>query len=99
VGNLRIVAGQFPDDPVLSSLIGTLSMSSPPFAQLWAEHRIRPCDSARYEMHHPLVGTLTLTQQTLRSVEHPEQTIVTCTADPDSSSAAALLLLAQLLGI
>jgi transcriptional regulator with XRE-family HTH domain len=98
VGNLRIVAGQFPDDPVLSSLVGTLSMASTQFAQMWAEHRIRPCASAVYEMHHSLVGALTLTQQTLRSVEHPEQTIVTCTAVPDSSSAEALVLLAHIVG-
>jgi transcriptional regulator with XRE-family HTH domain len=96
VGNLRIVAGQHPEDPVLSSLVGTLSMASPQFAQLWAEHRIRPCASALYEMHHPLVGSLSVTQQTLRSVEHPDQTLVTCTAVPDSSSAQALMLLAQL---
>jgi transcriptional regulator with XRE-family HTH domain len=97
VGNLRIVAGQYPDDPVLSSLVGTLSMASPPFAQLWAEHRIRPCASAAYELHHPLVGTLTVTQQTLRSVEHPDQCLVTCTTTAPAS-AEALLLLTQLLG-
>lgn len=96
VGNLRLVAGEHADDPVLASLIGSLTMASPEFATLWADHRVSACAAADYELRHPLVGTLTVMQQTLRSVEHPDQVLVTHTTPMDSPSAEALALLAQL---
>jgi len=43
VGNLRLAAGQHPDDPLLASLVGELSMKSPEFAALWSDHRVRAC--------------------------------------------------------
>ena len=98
VGNLRLVAGQHPDDPVLTSLIGTLSITSPEFASLWADHRVRACATAIYALHHPLVGNLAVTQQTLRSIDHPDRTLVTHTAPQGSASAEALTLLAQIVG-
>lgn len=96
VGNLRLVVGRHPDDPVLASLVGRLSMGSPEFAQLWADHRVQPCATADYELHHPTVGTLTTTQQSLRSLSSADQILVTCTAPAGSSSAEALALLAHL---
>lgn len=96
VGNLRLTAGRFPDDPLLAALVGRLSMSSPEFAQLWSDHRVQPCATADYEMNHPLLGTLTVTQQSLRALQAPEQILVTCTAPSDSPSAQALSLLAHL---
>lgn len=98
VGNLRLIAGKHLDDPVLALLIGSLSVSSAEFASLWADHRVQPCATAVYELQHPLVGKLSVTQQTLRSIEHPDQTLVTHTAPAGSSSAEALTLLAQLAG-
>jgi transcriptional regulator with XRE-family HTH domain len=97
VGNLRLVSGQHPDDPALASLVGRLTMASPDFAAMWADHRVRACASARYEMRHPLVGTLTVTQQTLRSVDVPDQSLVTCTTERDSPSSEALVLLAHII--
>jgi transcriptional regulator with XRE-family HTH domain len=70
VGNLRLVVGQHPDDSLLASLIGELTMKSPEFVAMWADHRVQACDLAAYEMRHPLVGRLTVTQQTLRSPRH-----------------------------
>ncbi|WP_328617725.1 helix-turn-helix transcriptional regulator [Amycolatopsis sp. NBC_00355] len=93
VGNLRLAAGQHPDDPLLASLIGELSMKSPEFAALWSDHRVRACDVGVYEMHHAIVGAMTLTQQTLHTEQG--QRIVVATAEPDSASAHALQLLAQ----
>ncbi len=96
VGNLRLMAGQHPDDPHLASLVGSLSMASPEFAGWWADHRVRACSGAAYDLHHPLVGRLTVTQQALLAQGGSEQYLVTCTAAPGSTSAAALTLLAQL---
>ncbi|MFD9893384.1 helix-turn-helix domain-containing protein [Amycolatopsis sp. NPDC059027] len=95
VGNLRLAVGRYPDDAALAALIGELSMKSPEFATLWADHRIRPCDAADYELRHPLVGALTLTQQAFDVARAPEQMLVTMTAPPGSASQHALTLLAQ----
>ena len=64
---------------------------------MWADHTVAACAAARYDLHHPLVGRLTVTQQTLRSIETPEQTLVTCTAVAGSPSQEALMLLKHLL--
>lgn len=96
VGNLRLTAGAHPDDPALAALIGRLTMASHAFTTLWSDHRVQPCATARYRLHHPQVGQLTVTQQTLRSIEHPDQTLVTCTAPPATPSAEALALLSHL---
>ena len=93
VGNLRLVAGQFPDDAALHALVGELSAKSPDFASMWADHRVRPCAVAAYEMRHPLVGPLTVTQQTWS--QGPDQHIIVATARADSPARNTLALLAQ----
>ena len=93
IGALRLVAGEFPEDATLHALVGELSAKSAEFAAMWADHRIKPCAVAAYEMHHPLVGTLTVTQQTLSY--GPGPVIVVATAEPDSPARSALTLLAQ----
>jgi transcriptional regulator with XRE-family HTH domain len=94
VGNLRLTVGQHSDDPLLAGLIGELTMKSAEFATMWADHRIQPCAIADYEMRHPVVGTLTLSQQTLQSPAEG-QNIVVATASPGSPAQTALALLAQ----
>lgn len=95
VGNLRLTAGRHPDDPLLAALIGELTIRSTEFATMWADHRIVACDTADYEMHHPLVGTLTVTQQTLQNPQGDGPAVVVATAAPGSPSATALSLLAH----
>lgn len=95
VGNLRLAAGRHPDDPLLAALIGELTMRSEEFATMWADHRIVACDVADYAMRHPLVGTLTVTQQTLQSPQGDGPALVVATATPGSPSATALTLLAH----
>ncbi|GLY19420.1 transcriptional regulator [Kineosporia sp. NBRC 101677] len=96
VGNLRLAAGEHPEDPLLAALVGNLSMRSPEFARLWGDHRVQPCASADYALDHPLVGALTVTQQSLRAMQTPEQVLVTCTAPAGSPDTEALNLLRQL---
>ena len=93
VGNLRLVAAQHPEDAALHALVGELSAKSAEFASMWADHRVKACAVASYEMRHPLVGPLTVMQQTLDNGPGPH--VVVATAEPDSSSRAALTLLAQ----
>lgn len=93
VGSLRLVAGRHPEDTALHTLVGELSAKSPEFAGMWADHRIRACTVATYEMRHPLVGPLTVTQQTLS--HGPGPVVVVATTEGGSPSRAALTLLAQ----
>lgn len=93
VGALRLVAGAHPEDAALHALIGELSAKSGEFAAMWADHRIKPCTVAAYTMRHPLVGSLTVTQQTLNN--GPGPVVVVATAERDTPSRAALILLAH----
>lgn len=93
VGNLRLVAGTYPQDAVLHTLLGELSARSEDFASMWADHRVKACAVAEYEMRHPLVGSLTVTQQTWSQESGPS--IVAATAAAGSPSRVALDLLAQ----
>lgn len=93
VGNLRLVAGRHPEDAQLASLIGELSMKSPEFVALWRDHRVRPCEADEYELCHPLIGSLTVTQQILQLARTPEQSVTVVTTKAGSSSEDAIKLL------
>ena len=80
VGNLRLMAGQHPDDAALHELVGELSAKSAEFASMWADHRVKACTTADYEMRHPLVGSLTVTQQTLSNGPGPSIVVATAPA-------------------
>ncbi|HEX6341256.1 helix-turn-helix transcriptional regulator [Umezawaea sp.] len=95
VGNLRVVVGLHPDDPLLAGLIGDLCVRSPEFAGMWADHRVRVCDAVDHRVHHPLVGSMTLTQQTLRSPRSGGVHVVVAVPEPGSASESALALLAR----
>ncbi|MDR7277142.1 helix-turn-helix domain-containing protein [Catenuloplanes atrovinosus] len=98
VGNLRAMTARNPGDTGLAALVGELAIESPDFARLWAEHTVTPCGSDVYELAHPLVGDLTVTQNTLTVTQEPHQSLITITAEAGSSSAAALTMLRQACG-
>ncbi|WP_327108866.1 helix-turn-helix domain-containing protein [Nonomuraea glycinis] len=92
VATLRMVSGQHPDDSPLAALVGELLVKSPEFAAMWADHRVKAGSGAEvYEMRHPLVGTMQVTQQSLRS--EGDQRIVVATTEAGSPSHAAMTLL------
>ncbi|MEV0090661.1 helix-turn-helix transcriptional regulator [Streptomyces sp. NPDC050738] len=93
VGSLRLTAGEHPDDAALHALVGELTAKNAEFASMWADHRVTACTVAEYEMRHPLIGTLTVTQQTLS--HGPGPTTVVATAAAGSPSRTALTLLGQ----
>ncbi|MGW7349459.1 helix-turn-helix domain-containing protein [Streptomyces sp. NPDC054854] len=95
VGNLRLVAGQYPQDAALHTLLGELSAQSEDFASMWADHRVKVCTVTDYEMRHPLVGPLTVMQQTLS--QGPGPSVVVATTAAGSPSRAALDLLARVI--
>ncbi|MBB6547156.1 helix-turn-helix domain-containing protein [Nonomuraea rubra] len=91
VANLRVATGHHPDDPLLAALLGELTVKSPEFATMWADYRVKAGGDAVYEMRHPLVGTMHVTQQTLRISD--DQVVVAATTEPGSPSHAAMTLL------
>ncbi|RFU43426.1 XRE family transcriptional regulator [Actinomadura logoneensis] len=98
VAHLRMAAGRYPDDPRIASLVGELTVKSPRFAAVWASHEVRECGPSVKELHHPLVGSLTLTQLPLQLPGEPDQRIVAWSAEPGSASEAALRLLGTPVG-
>ncbi|MFJ1935729.1 helix-turn-helix domain-containing protein [Kitasatospora sp. NPDC088160] len=95
VGMLRLDAGRDPDDPRLASLIGELSLKSADFRRLWATHSIQDKGHGTKRLHHPVVGRLNLQYETLRPAGDVDQVLVTYHAEPGSSSAESLRLLAS----
>ncbi|MFC7386097.1 helix-turn-helix domain-containing protein [Sphaerisporangium rhizosphaerae] len=91
VATLRTASGRHPDDPLLTALVGELTVKSQEFATMWADHRVKTGADAVYEMRHPLVGTMRVTQQTLRTTD--DQAVVVATTEPGSPSHAAMTLL------
>ncbi|WP_380283249.1 helix-turn-helix domain-containing protein [Kitasatospora purpeofusca] len=95
VGMLRLEAGRDPDDPRLASLIGELCVKSEDFRRLWAAHDVRDKGHGVKELHHPVVGRLTLRYETFRPAGDADQVLVAYHADPGSPSAESLRLLAS----
>ncbi|MFJ1910523.1 helix-turn-helix domain-containing protein [Streptomyces sp. NPDC088147] len=95
VSYLRLYAGQHPQDPDLSALVGELSVKSEEFRRLWATHDVKEKGHGTKRMRHPLVGDLTLAYETLHLPDDDEQFLCVYHAEPGSPSAEALRLLAS----
>lgn len=95
VSYLRMDAGRHPDDPLLSSLVGELSLKSEEFRRLWATHDVKEKSYGVKRMRHPLVGELTLNFESFTLTDGSEQSLVTYYPEPGSPSAEALRLLAS----
>ncbi|WP_433368676.1 helix-turn-helix transcriptional regulator [Actinoplanes sp. CA-142083] len=93
---LRMATGDQPDDPKLAEVIGELSIKSPEFARIWAAHPVAECVHGVLEYDHPLVGRLTLIEETLRVPDDPGQRMIFLGAAPGSDTADRLRLLDSL---
>ncbi len=95
VAILRAEAGRDPYDRRLSDLVGELSTRSEDFRVRWATHNVKLGCTYVKTLHHPLVGDLTLTYESLHLPNDPGQRILVYTAEPGSKSQEALNLLAS----
>jgi transcriptional regulator with XRE-family HTH domain len=93
VAVLRSAAGRDPYDRGLSDLVGELSTQSAEFRTRWAAHNVRFHDTGTKELHHAVVGDLTLTYNRLELAADPGQALTIWTAEPGTKSAEALSLL------
>jgi transcriptional regulator with XRE-family HTH domain len=95
VAILRSAAGRDPYSRELSDLVGELSTQSEVFRTRWAAHNVRYHDTGIKRLHHPVVGDLELTFETMLLTGDSGLTMFVYTAEPGSKSAEALDLLAS----
>jgi hypothetical protein len=95
VAIVRSEAGRDPYDRGLTELVGELSTQSETFRTKWAAHNVRFHDTGLKRLHHPIVGDLELTYETMELSADHGLTMFAYTAEPGSSSAQNLDLLAS----
>jgi hypothetical protein len=93
VAILRWAAGRDPHDRHLSDLVGELATQSETFRTRWAAHDVRFHNTGVKELHHPVVGELSLTYNRMDLPADHGLTIFTYAAEPGSRSEEALKLL------
>lgn len=90
VASLRLLSGRFADDAGLAALVGELTLKSPEFATMWAEHPVENCMSGHKTLKHPQLGPLELGFEVLTMPDDSGHRILTYTAEQGSEAAAAL---------
>jgi transcriptional regulator with XRE-family HTH domain len=95
VASLRYVSGVFAEDARLTRLVGELSLASPDFARMWAEHPVKLCTHGVKLFHHPVVGRLDLRFEVLHFPENEGYRLLLHHAVPGSTDDEALRMLAS----
>jgi transcriptional regulator with XRE-family HTH domain len=95
VAHLRSEAGRNPYDRGLSDLVGELSTRSADFRTRWAAHNVRFHRTGAKRLHHPVVGDLDLTYETMELPADAGLNLTVYTAEAGSASQQALDLLAS----
>ena len=73
VAVLHSAAGRDPYDRDLSDLVGGFSTQSTEFCTRWAAHNVRFHDTGIKDLHHPVVGDITLTYNRAEVAADPGQ--------------------------
>ncbi|MFD5826894.1 helix-turn-helix transcriptional regulator [Lentzea sp. NPDC060358] len=94
VAALHQAVARHPADPELEQLVGQLAVDSPEFAGMWARRPVRTCSYYLRELDHPVVGRLTLANETV-TLPDDDQQLGLFYARPGTPDADALTLLAQ----
>lgn len=98
VAFLRAEAGRNPHDPALTALVGELSTCSAEFRTRWAAHNVRTHDTGTKVFCRPAVGDLTLSYDVMDLPGDGHLSLTAYTAEPATSSADGMKLLASLGG-
>ncbi|TYB63281.1 helix-turn-helix domain-containing protein [Nonomuraea sp. PA05] len=93
VAMLRLEAGRYPQDRRLGDLVGELTLRSPEFSTWWNDHRVLRRTHGTKRYHHPLVGELHFSYESLQPPGDPDQTLCVYNVEPGSPTAEALRLL------
>jgi transcriptional regulator with XRE-family HTH domain len=92
---LRTTAGENPYDQGLTNLVGELSTRSEVFRSLWAEHNVRLHRTGIKQFHHPVVGEMALSYESMQLTADPGLRLNAYVAEPGTPSADAFALLAS----
>jgi transcriptional regulator with XRE-family HTH domain len=95
VGTLRLDAGRHPDDPLLGSLVGELTIGCPEFARWWSDRRVHERTHGTKHLQHPVVGDVTIHFEALALAGEGDQTLFVYSTEPGSASADNLRLLSS----
>ncbi|MER5200572.1 helix-turn-helix transcriptional regulator [Streptomyces sp. NPDC002755] len=93
VARLRAQSGMDPDAPDLTDMVGELLLKSPDFAGLWERYDVVGRKKTQKTFHHPQVGVLTLSGQSMHIEDTPGQRLGVYTAEPGTPDHDAMLLL------
>ncbi|WP_371786339.1 helix-turn-helix transcriptional regulator [Streptosporangium subroseum] len=96
VAALHQAVARHPADRELEQLVGRLAVDSPEFSRMWARRPVRTCSYYLRELDHPVVGRVTLANETV-TLPDDDQQIGLFYARPGTPDADALTLLAQTL--
>lgn len=92
VASLRVLGGRSPEDPELTALVGELTVKSPEFSKLWAEHPVERCVSGVKYFRHPEVGDFELNFEVLTPPDDSGHRVLMYTPDPGAGTEALELL-------
>src|SRR5262249_8346254 len=87
VAVLRAAAGRDPYARGLSDLVGELSTRSDLFRTRWAAHNVSNHDAGSKRFHHPAVGELELSYETMTLAADTGLLLFVYTAEPGTKSA------------
>lgn len=90
VSAMRLLAEQDPSDRALMALAGELATRSPDFRKWWAGHSVRTHSSGSKQIHHPVVGDLTVGYEVLALPSTPGVSLLTYLTEPGSPSDDAM---------
>jgi len=96
VATLHGTAGRNPDDKRLQDLVGELATRSEDFRRRWAAHDVRFHRTGLKRLHHPVVGDLDLTYESLELPADPGLLMFVYGAEPGTPSSDGLRMLATL---
>ncbi|WP_280402534.1 hypothetical protein [Nocardia carnea] len=94
VAALHQAVARHPADHILERIVGRLAVDSPEFARMWARRPVRTCSYYVRELDHPVVGRVTLANETVTLTDDDQQ-LGLFYPRPGTSDADALTLLTQ----
>lgn len=93
VAHLQLLAGRWPDDERLTSLIGELAIRSNEFRRLWARGDVREKRIGVVRLHHHVAGPLEFDYQVLTVPARPDRSLLVYLPRPGTATADALHML------
>ncbi|MEV6140123.1 helix-turn-helix transcriptional regulator [Nocardia sp. NPDC051990] len=94
VAALHQAVARHPADHMLEQIVGQLAVDSPEFARMWARRPVQTCSYYVREFDHPVVGRVTLANETVTLTDDDQQIGLFYT-HPGTSDADALTLLTK----